>query len=326
MTSPPRKQRQKAAFTLIELMAVVVLTAAVLAVAVNFYLQISRSSQAAVARASRSLRAAFLLDRIARDLDGTVLIKRPPGTDPLADPWLFLADSDGAGPADHLKFQTRANRPTADDLPISDLATVSWWLASGPDGQSELLRGALPGLPDQLDKSFPRSDADGVAVLARGIASFSVRLEDDKGDWNDAWDSSTVARDGTLPLAVEISVSWPPEPGDSAPETFSRRVLLPLQPLDLQAALGGPGGQNGQGQGADRGQDQGASDQAGDQQQSCITVGQCISRNAAVYQQFLQSRPDRAAVQSVVNSLSNQCFSAYAGQIAALGISVQGCQ
>lgn len=325
MSARSRQPRLGAAFTLIEMMAVVVMTAAVLAVAVNFYLQTSRSSQAAVALASRSIRATYVLDRIARDLDGTVLIKPPPGTDPLANPWIFLAETDGTGPADHLKFQTRAIRPAADALHASDLATVSWWLASGPDGHSELLRSALPGLPDQLDRSFPRSDAEGVEDLANDVASFSVRLEDEKGQWSDAWDSSTIARSGTLPLAVEIQIAWPPAPGQDTPEIFTRRVLLPLRPLDLQAALGEGGPQQGQGQGADQGQDQGSSAQTGDQQQ-CVTVGQCVARNAAAYQQFLQSRPDAAAVKSVVNSLANQCFSAYASQIAALGLSVQGCQ
>lgn len=327
MTFSDSRHDRRAAFTLIEMMAVVLMTAAVLAVAVNFYLQTARSSQAAVAQASRSIRATYVLDRIARDLEGTVLIKPPPGTDPLANPWIFLADTDGTGPADHLKFQTRAIRPAADALHASDLATVSWWLASGRDGRSELLRSALPGLPDQLDRSFPRSDADGVEDLANRVASFSVRLEDDKGEWSDTWDSSTVARSGTLPLAVEIQIAWAPAPGQDKPETFTRRVLLPLRPLDLQAALGEGGPQNGQGQGETQGNgtDQGSSDQTGNQQQ-CVTVGQCISRNAGVYQAFLQSRPDAAAVQSVVNSLANQCFSAYASQIAALGISVQGCQ
>lgn len=315
-------QRRRGGFTLIELMAVVVLTTLVLGVAVNFYLQSTRASQAAMAQVSRSLRATQVLDRVARDLGGTFLIKRPQGTDPLADPWLFLAEGDGAGPADHLKFQTRANRPAADALDASDLATVSWWLATGPDGRPELLRSALPGLPSQLDRSFPSPDDPGVETLATGLASFGVRLQDDKGDWTDAWDTSTVARDGTLPLAVEISVTWPPTTSGGEPETFTRRVLLPLRPFDLQAALGGTSGQNQQ----DQNQDQGEGDQAGDQQQSCVTVGQCIQRNAGAYQQLLQSRPDAAAVQSVVNSIANQCFSTYASQIAGLGISVQGCQ
>jgi len=230
--------RRAAAFTLIELLAVVVLTALVLSTAVGFYLQTARASQRAADRGARSRRAAVLLDSIAHEIETATLLTRPADVDPLAYPWIFLAERDAGGLADHLKFQTRAHRPRDDAGAESDLLTVAYWLAPSADASSsQLLRWASPQLPQELDRNFPRADDAGVQQLAEPIASFGVRLLDENGQWVDRWDSSTVERSNQLPLAVEIQIAWPPlDPGGPV-QRFSRRVAIPVRPLDLEATL-----------------------------------------------------------------------------------------
>ncbi len=66
-------------FTLIELLAVVGFSAVLMLFAVNFYLDITRASEAATQQTRDSRRAVALLDRIARDLEATVLVRKPDG-------------------------------------------------------------------------------------------------------------------------------------------------------------------------------------------------------------------------------------------------------
>ena len=83
-------------FTLLEMLAVIFLMSIVLFVAIDFYLDLSRASQAATDETRTARRAVVLLDRVARDLEGAVLLKKPDEMDPMAFPWLFVADSEGA--------------------------------------------------------------------------------------------------------------------------------------------------------------------------------------------------------------------------------------
>lgn len=252
----------------------------------------------------------MLLDRIARDLEHAYLIRKPGPVDPLAFPWLFLAEGGDNEGADRLKFQSRARRPRADSVHESDLETVAYWLVpADPEPGFSLLRWSSPVLPDGLDRSFPRRDDPGVQVLAEPLARFAVRLRDDAGEWTSEWDSSTLLRSGKLPVEVELQVAWLPDGEGEAEERFVRRVALPVRPLDLEAALQQGGGND--------------EEQAGEEQEAgeCVTVAQCIERNPDVFEQFLSSVPDRAAVQAVIDSIRDQCF-----RDTALDVQVEGCQ
>lgn len=306
-------RKRRAGFTLIELLAVVVMTALVLSTAVGFYIQTARASERAADRGARSRRAANLLDRIAHEIEGATLLTRPKGVDALAYPWLFLAERGSGGMADHLKFQTRAHHPRDTAGAESDLLTVAYWLAPSPDGSSsQLLRWASPQLPQELDRDFPHSDGAGVQQLAEPIAGFGVRLLDDNGQWVDQWDSSTVARANQLPLAAEIQISWPPlDPGGSV-QRFSRRVAIPVRPLDLEATLQAASGAQ-----PDGDQDQTREDTA------CVTVGQCIERNASAFESFLAAQPERSRIEEVLDSIRDQCFADHASS---LGVVVTGCE
>lgn len=264
-----RGDRAGAGFTLIEVMAVMLLTALVLGVALDFYVDLSNQSQRA-SEATRSLRrATSLLDRIALDFERTVLVKKPKDMDPLANPWLFLAEeSKTEDGADRVKFVTRRSPDERTRAGVSDLAVVAYELRASPEGDGfQLLRWSQPGLPEALDRDFPPTDDPDALVLADGVASFTLRFLDDSDDWVSEWDSSQLLDSSELPVAVEIEVAMashdPVTDETTAGPSYRRRVMLPVRPLDLEtltdpvayAALGG---------------------QSGDQNQCKLTVADCV--------------------------------------------------
>jgi type II secretory pathway component PulJ len=269
--------RRGGGFTLLEVLGVVLLTALVFTAAVNFYRELARKSAHAV-ELTRDVRfASAILDRVARDLEGAVLITKPEDKDPLEHPWLFLAEarSEGSG-ADHIKFMTRSHSPRTGSQHESDLEVVAYVLRPDKDGDLQLLRWSSPQIPDGLDRSFPSDPADGARVLARGVERFGVRFLTETGEWKSTWDSSTVVDSSKLPLAAEISVALvdeqQPESSGAAPEPpYVRRVLMPLRPLDLDKMLH-PEKQD---QAAKKGDESGGSDSGG----SGMTVGQCLALN-----------------------------------------------
>jgi type II secretory pathway component PulJ len=239
----PRPPLLARGFTLLEVLGVVLLTGLVFTAAVNFYRDLSRKSTHAV-ELTRDVRlASAILDRVARDLEGTVLITKPEKTDPLQHPWVFLAGArDESLGADHIKFMTRSHEPRTGSQHESDLEVVAYMLQADPEGGLMLLRWSSPQLPDGLDRSFPTDPGSGALVLARGIERFGVRFLTDQGEWKSTWDSSEVADENLLPLEAEISIALmndqPTTNPQSEPEApFVRRVVMPLRPLELDKML-----------------------------------------------------------------------------------------
>jgi hypothetical protein len=294
------------------MLVVVLFTGLVLTFAANFYLDISVASRAALERTVDLRRATSVLDRVGRDLESSVLVKKPETVDPLDHPWVFLAESSGRGAgADRLKFQARNHRPRAALGHESDLVVVAYWLAPAEDGESlDLLRWTSPQLPESLDRSFPRRDDPGVEVLASRVAAFGVRLQDDAGAWSDSWDSSQLVRSGELPIAAEVSVALLPEdpPADELeavpPVPYLRPVLLALRPLDLEKTLA----------------DASKAEQEKEGEQACVTVSECIARNQAAVDQFLSTRPEYGAI---LESMGDQCWADHA---ASLPLRVTNCR
>jgi prepilin-type N-terminal cleavage/methylation domain-containing protein len=290
--------RNQRAFTLIEMLVVVVITGFVLTFAANFYLDLSAASQAAVERTVGVRRATTVLDRVARDLEAAVLVKKPEATDPLDHPWLFLAESSGRGEgAERLKFQTRGHRPRAGRGHESDLVVIAYWLAPAEDGETlELLRWASPRLPERLDRTFPRRDDDGVELLASGVASFGVLLQNEDGAWSEAWDSSTRVESGALPLAAESRLAFAPEAREAIEleleatdrPAYQRPVLIAQRPLDLEAALDA--------------ETEAANDE--DDNLDCVTVNECVSRNQELVADYVAENPEFDAI---LQSIGDQC-------------------
>jgi type II secretion system protein J len=248
MSAGRRGARARAGFTLIEVLAVVLVTALLLGATINFYINLSRQATRASENMREVRRASALLDRIAVDLEHTMLVKKPAETDALSSPWLFLAQSrfsqTGERPgSDQIKF-IRREIPRSSDGPASDLAMVAYTLERSEDGDSFVLRRwSTPELPESLDNEFPRSDDPASFVVADDLSHFTLRFLDEGGQWHERWDSTQVANSAELPMAVAIEVALaPPESlgaeGDEIePIPYTRMIELPLRPIDLEEML-----------------------------------------------------------------------------------------
>ena len=202
--------RRNLGFTMIETMAVVIGLALVMTAVIGAYQAIQTQAFTASAATDGPRRATALLDRMAHEIESALLVKKPDTLDPLDHPWLFLAESQSnSDGADRVRFQTRSHRPRSNAAHASDLLDVAWFLTSAESGEGhDLWRWTSSQLPEQLDRRFPRTDADNTEAWARGIAQFGIRLLDAEGAWVDEWDSSTLVRSSQLPVAAEITVAF----------------------------------------------------------------------------------------------------------------------
>jgi len=229
-------------FTLIEMMAVIALIGVVFFVALNFYTDLSNASNRASNHTRGIRRASAVLDRVARDIEGTILLVKPAEMDPFEFPWIFLGETRlGGNASERLKFITSNHNPARTEVVDSNLATVAYVVESSEDDSVALYRWASPHLPDSLDKTFPREGDDGVFLLAEGLYSFGFTFLDEDGELHREWDSSTVIQSGSLPMAVEIQLSLMSDrtSDDEEPPIYRKRVIIPIRPLDL-AALADP--------------------------------------------------------------------------------------
>jgi type II secretory pathway component PulJ len=233
--------RVAAGFTLIEVLAVILLITLVLGVALDFYVDLSNASAHASESTRNIRRATALLDRVAADFERSVLVRKPAETDPLAHPWIFVAESRRSeSGADRIKFVARRTASRRDTGPVSDFEMISYVLHPSQERDAyELHRWSSPSLPEGLDREFPSADDPASLLMADGIVEFGVHFQDPNGDFKDSWDSSQLLESGELPTAVEIRVGLEPPPqSQNAQPTFYRRyVLLPMPPIDLEALL-----------------------------------------------------------------------------------------
>ena len=236
--------KRRAGFTLIETMAVVLGLSLVMVTVFSIYGTVLRQATVSAEATEGPRRATALLDRMARDLSATVLVAKPDAVDPIDHPWVFLAESRLPSPgAEQLRFQTRSHRPRASEAHASDLIDVAWFLSPQEDEEGhQLLRWSSTQLPERLERDFPRRDADGVEVSARGVADFGIHWLAEDGSWVEEWDSSTLQRSSQTPIAAEIRVAFLSEDEDLPPISFQRRVNLALRPIDLEALLQGEDG------------------------------------------------------------------------------------
>jgi type II secretory pathway pseudopilin PulG len=298
-------------FTLLEMTLVVLFTGLLFTMVINFTLDLTDQTEAALASTAGLRRASSVLDRVARDLEAATLVKKPDELDPLEHPWLFLAEGRGSAGADRLRFQARNHRPRLGGVHESDLVEIAYWLSPAEEGEGyELLRwvSARPPVPP-LARTFPRRDDPGVELLASEVAFFTVRLQDADGVWHGAWDSWSPAQSSLLPIAAEVQIALLPEepPEDDLlpeeePELFARPVVFALDPLDLEKALTGE-----EGEGEDDEEDL-----------ACVTVAECVSRNQQAVNQYLAQNPDG---QQILDSISDQCISDVQ-----LGFDVSNCE
>ena len=302
------RSRRAHAFTLLEVMAVVLMLGLVFLVMGGLFSRIA-STAIDADQTETTRRGLLLLDRVARDLEGATLVEKPEGVDPLTHPWLFYADSRrGRDGADRVKFDSRTARASTEHA--SDLSVVAYWVEPGDADDLRLVRWISPALPESLDRDFPRSDDEGAQVLANGIARFGVRFIDEEGALVASWDSSTLERSGQLPVSAEITLALRDERAPEGERVFAKRVVLPMRPIDLEKALAGKDGE------ADEEEDD-------EDKDSCVTVSECVATNSAAFSAFLATQPDPDAIQAAVDAASDQCASV---ALASLGIDLGNCK
>ena len=300
------------AFTLLEMLMVVLFTSIVLSFAASFYLDLAQASRAALESSAELRRATNVLDRVARDLEVAVLVEKPEALDPLEHPWLFFAEGSGSAGAERLRFQARNHRPRPGAGHESDLTEIAYWLVPGEDGRGfDLLRfsSATPPVPP-LARDFPRRDDPGVERLAAHVAHFTVRLQNSDGAWLSAWDSWSPAQSSQLPVAAEVQVALlPEEPADETlpepePELFTRPLVLALDPFDLEKALGAE------------------SDEEEEEEEdlACVTVSECEARNQPVVDAYVAENPE---IRGILDSIADQCWQDHAGSVP---VPVVGCE
>lgn len=275
---------RRAGFTLLEVLGVVLLTGLVLGMAINFYVDLSNASNRAAAHTRDIRRATAVLDRVARDFEETVLVKKPPEVDPLAHPWLFYAESEYVeSGSDRIKFVTRHHKARRSEAHESDLALVAYTVEPAEGGESyQLWRWSSTQLPESLDRSFPRADDEGSVLMAEGLSAFAVAFVGEDGEVQETWDSTTLLASSELPMAVEIAVAMadPELAPDAEPLLYTRRVALPVRPLDLQVLLG-TSALGDDGEAAEEDED-GDGEPDGDEngEPEFLTLGDCVDLNA----------------------------------------------
>ncbi len=242
----PVSARLRRGFTLFEVLGVVLITTLLLGVALNFYVDLSRQAARATEHTREVRRATAILDRVAADLEHALLVRKPAELDPLAHPWIFLAESStlSVDGADRIKFVRRVT-PRSSVEPAPSLGTIAYVVVPSEDGESlALRRWTRPGLPDGLDREFPLEGDPEALLVTDGIAHFAARFLDDAGEWRPSWDSSLLVESSELPWAVELEVELVDPNGDDGerdaldePRRFVRQVPLPMRPIDLEALL-----------------------------------------------------------------------------------------
>jgi prepilin-type N-terminal cleavage/methylation domain-containing protein len=297
--SPRAARSRRQGFTLLELLVVVLFTSIVLVFAANFTIELSRASEAALSEGVDVRRATTVLDRVTRDLEAAVLVKKPDELDPLQFPWLFLAEGRTRDGADRLRFQARNHRPRPGGGPESDLVEIAYWLVPAEEGDGfDLMRWSSARPPvAPLDRNFPRLDDPGVEKLASRVAAFGVLLQDADGAWQSAWDSASPAQSSELPIAARVLLALLPEDAEAEDgqlaqplEPFERPVVFALDPLDLEKALGG--------------EEEDGEDEEGEEG-ACLTVAECVARNQAAVDQYLGQNPELGPI---LQSIAAQCW------------------
>ncbi len=238
------EHRWRTGFTLLEMLITIAIMSMLITAAVQAFQSIIRAEERARAGVGRSRSARVLLDRIERELVGTLLVPRPQGEEPGAQPYVFLGEPHTSDNLDAhaLQFVTL----TASRAPNSAWAggprVVSYAIREAdPDEFEELDHGTLlellRGEEPLSEETEPELGVREGQIVAEAIAGFRLRFQDESDEaWVDRWDSTEPPHIDELPLSVEVGVMlWERDPDGrlvAGPEHI-RRVELRMRPTDF---------------------------------------------------------------------------------------------
>jgi prepilin-type N-terminal cleavage/methylation domain-containing protein len=278
-------RRHSAGFTLLEILVAVFIMAMVLTIAFQAYQGIEQAYSRVGNSPSRDRAARIVLDRLERELVGSIMVQREQGADPLLHPYFFFGEmkvySESEG--DTLRFVTRTPlRAPAAEAAGPEIVTYGTVPSQTGTGLV-LLRQAEP-LPAQLKKDVAWDSPD---VVVDDLASFLVRYEGDSRQASEKWDSTAVEQLDQLPTRLIVTVSLvETDPTSGQPivgPEFSRVIDLPVRPFKLT-----PEG----GQKADCGEG--------------MTVQQCLQTFAQQISQASESLG--AAIRDAQSQVQDQCW------------------
>lgn len=236
--------RQRAGFTLLEILITIAIMSMLITAAVQAFQSITRAEERARAGVGRARAALVLLDRVERELVGTVLVPQLDPEEPRPQPYVFLAEDRGSGDsdADALRFVTlTASRALASDAKAGP-RMISYTtreaeppsLGEPDDGTLlELVRREDP-LHDEPEREISAHDGQ---VVAEKVARFQLRFQEESSrTWVGEWDSTAPPNLDEVPVNVEVAVTlWERDAtGDLVRgEEYRRLVALPLRPVDF---------------------------------------------------------------------------------------------
>lgn len=207
--------RNHRAFTLLELLLAIAITA-ILAATVYASLMVATRTRDRAADAVGKDRALTLaLDLIRRDLQSA-----PPPTGTLAGAFIG-ADDNGY---DTVSFTT-TNTYLPPNERLSDLINISLALIEDEEGGDSRSMMLVREVTTNL-LSATTTDPQ-VQVLARGITGFDI-VYSDGSDWLGEWDSTQ--HDNTLPLAVRVTLHHATQDNDQYANDDAQSSLIVLLP------------------------------------------------------------------------------------------------
>ncbi len=242
----PQQAPRKAApagFTLLEILITIAIMSMLITAAVQAFQSITLAEERAHAGVGRARSAQVLLDRMERELVGTVLVPQLEQEEPIPQPYVFMASDRTTqnSDSDAVRFVTLTATRTPGSAPPSGPRVVTYAVREAEldlqdelheSGRLELVRQEDP-LSDVPDREIIMRDGQ---VVAEDVASFGLRYKSDSEAWLDGWDSTDASRLDEVPLSVEVAVRlWEQNPdGDFVHgEEYSRTIELPLRPADF---------------------------------------------------------------------------------------------
>jgi type II secretion system protein J len=245
---------------MLEMLVTVAIAALLVTGAVQAYLGITRSQERAQGGMQRNRYAEVFLDRLERELSGTLLIVKPEEEDRLAHPYLFVGVDrfDSEHDIDALRFVTQTPARAARTPHSGGLRMVSYAVLPSADLEGLSLMRQEEELPSGMQKTIELSAGE---LVLDDIGKLQVRyLNEQTGEWGDNWDSTDIATLDQLPFEVEVTLALyeRDELGERLTgEDHTRRIPIPVREIDLAALRAAAYG-------------------AGEQE--CITVAECVAR------------------------------------------------
>jgi prepilin-type N-terminal cleavage/methylation domain-containing protein len=223
-----------AGFTLLEILVAVFIMAMILTFAFEAYRGIEHAYSRVGTSPSRNRAARVVLDRLERELVGSVLVQREEGADPLLHPYFFFGETKPYAEAegDTIRFVTRTPLRAPGAPPVG-LEVVTYGAVPARSGPGlSLIRQAEP-LSAQLVKEVTWDSPD---IVADNVALFLLRYQPENAEASETWDSTGAERLDQLPGTVVVTVSlWETDAdGQPAPgPEFTRAIELPVRPFRL---------------------------------------------------------------------------------------------